>query len=114
MFDPAVVAAALIEYAEEHLDWGSYGSYINYIDDISGKQYEVPELGIVTIVDYHNHDSYKNYDNWTEDLWIVFEIGDTLYRATGTYTSYEGENWNDELKIVRPMPKVITVFEDVE
>lgn len=108
-----LIRTALLQYAEEELDWGSYGSYINYYDSIN-RQYDVPGLGTVTIVDCHSYDSDKNYDGWSEDIWVVFDIQGKLYRATGTYTSYSGDDWDDNLKLVKPVEKTITVFEDVE
>lgn len=106
-----LIRAALLRYAEEELDWGVYGSYINYYDAMS-KVYEVPGLGPVKIVDCHGIDSDKNYDGWSEDIWIVFEIQDKLYKATGTHTSYTGSEWQRDLKLVKPQNK--TVIEYVE
>lgn len=111
---PEQVADALLSYAEEELDWGSYGEYINSISPVDGKQFDVPGLGIVTIVAYHGYDSDKNYDSWYEQMYIVFEIMGKLYRATGTYTSYAGSEWDEELKLVIPKEKTVIEYEEVQ
>ena len=112
MLEPQLVRAALLQYAEDQLDeWRSFGAYTNYYNS-QGKVYDVPGLGPVTIVAYHTYDSDKNYAGWSEELWIVFEVQGTLYRAKGTYTSYVGDEWEDELTVVKPVEKTIVVFED--
>jgi len=113
MFDPALIKAALLQYAEEVDGWGSFGFYQNYYSFI-GKEYNIPGLGLVRVVDGHTYDQDKNYDGWSEDLWIVFLIGGLLYKATGKYTSYIGSEWDDGLKIVVPQEKTIIVYEEVQ
>jgi hypothetical protein len=111
MLDTALVKAALLQYAEEVDGWSSFGAYTNNYNPV-GKTYEVPGLGEVKIVDASDYDSNKNYDGWYEDLWVVFDIQGTLYKATGTYTSYVGSDWEDELKVVVPKEKTILVYEE--
>jgi hypothetical protein len=106
-----LIRAALLRYAEEELDWAEYGSFINY-SDAQNRYYDVPGLGIVKIADYNDYDSDKNYDGWEEQLFVVFDIGGTLYKATGTYTSHVGSEWNEELKVVVPKEKTIVVYEE--
>jgi hypothetical protein len=110
---PAKVAEALLSYAEEEFGWASYGEYINYYGDSKGKSWDIPNLGEVITVDYHSYDSDKSYDGWTEEMWIVFSVSGHLYKAEGTYTSYIGSDWEDELKLVKPKQKVIVVFEEI-
>lgn len=112
LLSPAKVAEALLSFAEEELDYGSFGEYINYYN-ANSMSWEIPELGTVTVVDHYNYDSDKNYDSWSEKVWIVFLIQGTLYRATGEHTSYTGTEWDEELKIVKPVEKTIIVFEDI-
>jgi hypothetical protein len=112
MIDKALARAALLQYAEEMDGWASFGAYTNYYDS-KGKVYEVPGLGSVVIIDFNDYDSDKSYDGWSEKLWIVFDIQGTLYRAKGTYTSYVGSDWEDELEIVEPKEKTIIVYESV-
>lgn len=106
-----LIRAALLRYAEEELDWGNYGSYINYRDS-KGRVYDVPGLGTVKIVDCQDYDQDKSYDGWHEDIWVVFDIGGTLYRADGTYTSYAGSEWKPELRVVVPKQKMVTYYEE--
>jgi hypothetical protein len=109
-----LVRAALLLYAEEELEWGSFSEFINYTGDSNGKTFDVPGLGEVRIVDYNSYDSYKNYDGWTEELWIVFEVQGTLYKITGTHTSYTGSEWSNKMTIVVPKTKTVTYFEESE
>lgn len=104
------IESALLSYAEGELDWPDYGQYINY----SAREYDVPGLGLVKIIDYNDADYDKNYDGWYEHLWIVFDIQGRLYRAKGKHTSYTGSEWEDHLKPVEARPKTITVYEDIE
>jgi hypothetical protein len=107
-FTPSQVKDALLSFAEEEFDWDSFGCYLDYSQDT----FDVPGLGQVAIKDYSTYDSNKNYDGWSEDLWVIFDIQGTLYRATGSYTSYIGSEWNNELTIVVPKQKVVTYFEE--
>lgn len=111
MLDKALIQAALLHYAEEVEGWGSFGYYTNFYNP-KGKTYEIPGLGAVTVVDSHDIDSDKNYDGWSEELWVVFDVQGTLYKAEGTYTSYVGSNWYNELKVVVPKEKTIIVYEE--
>lgn len=105
------VAETLLSFVEEEYDWRSYGEFTNYALDPKGKSWNVPGLGLVTIVDYQDYDQDKNYSGWSEQLWIVFDVAGTLYRATGTYTSYIGSEWNEKLTIVQPKTVEVIVYE---
>ncbi len=107
------IRKALLSYAEEHFGWGDLSEYMNYHSTQQGKMYQVPGLGDVKIVDYHNYDVHKNYDGWHEDIWIVFEIQGKLYRACGTHSSYAMSTWEDEMTVVEPKTKTVTYYEDV-
>lgn len=110
---PARVAEALLLFAGEELEWEDFGEYINWIPSSVGRSWDVPDLGTVTIVDYHSYDQDKSYDGWSEQLWVVFDINGTLYKASGTYTSYSGSEWSDTLTIVRPVEKTYIDYEEV-
>jgi len=109
MIEPALVYAALLQFAEDNWDWGSWYEWTHVS---VGTSYEVPGLGEVTVVDSHNYDRSKNYDSWSEDIWIVFAVGDTLYKVKGLHTSYEGSTWDRHMVIVVPKLKQITVYEE--
>jgi len=109
MIDPALVYAALLQYAEDQWDWGSWTEWSNAKP---GSKFEVPGLGEVTVVALHDYDSSKNYDSWSEEIWIVFAVGDTLYRVQGLHTSYEGSSWENRMTVVVPKLKQITVYEE--
>lgn len=113
MIDKALVYAALLQYAEDELEWGSFSEYTNNYSNQRGTVYDIPGLGEVTVVDYHDYNHEASYAEHSENIWIVFDVQGTLYRAKGTYTSYVGSEWAEELEIVEPKDKVITVFETV-
>jgi hypothetical protein len=106
------ISKALLSYAEKAFEWDSFSEYVNNYANQRGQVYDVPGLGPVKIVDYYNYDSNKNYDGWYEDIWIVFEIQGKLYKASGKHSSYEMSVWEDEVKLVVPKQKTITVFEE--
>jgi hypothetical protein len=110
LIDPAKVSEALLSFAEEEFDYPSLGEFTNSTGDVTGKYFDVPGLGIVTIVNYQDYDIHKNYDGWTENLWTIFEIKGVLYKATGTHTSWTGSEWSDEVKIVVPKNKTIVEY----
>lgn len=41
----------------------------------------------------------------------TFQIGDQYFRKSGYYASHYGYDWDGELEEVRPVQKVVTVFE---
>jgi hypothetical protein len=114
MIDTALVYAALLQYAEDELDWGNFSQFMNNRNDQRGETYEIAGLGTVTIVDYHDYNYDASYADHSEDIWIVFDVQGNLYRAKGTHTSYVGSEWEPKLEIVEPKEKVITVYESVE
>lgn len=111
--DVTLIQEALLSYADEELEWASYGEFINSIYNAKGTALDIPGLGPVTIVDYHDYDSAKNYDGWTEHMFIIFQVGLGLYKAVGTYTSYTGSDWKEELIPVKPVPKTVIEYEEL-
>lgn len=112
--DPDFVRSALLNYAEVEWDYRSFSSYINEFGDLRGKTFEIPELGKVTIVDYHDYDVNKNYDGWSEDIWVVFQIHGVLYKAFGKHSSYEGSVWEHEMKLVAPKIRHVIDYEEIQ
>lgn len=112
MFDPADVRDAILAYCENNYYEG-FGAFSNY-DYKPGHEFDVPGLGSVRIVDYKDYDDKKNYSGWSEDLHVVFDVAGTLYMAKGSYMSYTGSTWENELAVVVPKEKTVTYFEEVE
>lgn len=110
--DTEYVTLMLLNYAEATWDWYSFSEYMNSFDDRRGKCYDVPGLGSVEIVDYHDYDVDKNYDGWSESIWIVFRVRGVLYRAKGEHSSYESSVWEDEVTRVVPKIKHVVEYED--
>jgi hypothetical protein len=113
MLSPDLVRSALLQYAEDKHDWPSFSAYLESYDFPIGHIFEVPGLGNVKVVAGDNYSSHKNYDNWHEDIFVVFEIDRILYKASGTYTSYIGAEWESQLKIVQPVFKQTINYEEV-
>jgi hypothetical protein len=107
---PETVRDALLSYAEEEHDWDSFSALTNDFDMKPGSQIEIPGLGTVTLVDFQDYDYSKNYSGWHEQLWQIWKVGDTLYRAVGTYTSFVGTEWEENMDIVVPKEKTVTYY----
>jgi hypothetical protein len=111
MIDPAVVAEKLLEYAEDKWEWGTFAAFE---EEFRGDEtFFVPGLGEVKVIHTTGIDYNKNYDGWSEQLSVVFEIDGTLYKASGTYTSFVGSEWDSHVTVVKPVEKTITIYEDV-
>jgi hypothetical protein len=112
---PEVIKDALLLYAEEELDWGDFSEFTNSYSVKPGDAWEIPlngELTTFTLVDFHDYNPSKNYDGWAEHIWQVWEVNGVLYRITGHHTSYTGTTWADNMTIVVPKLKTITIYED--
>lgn len=47
-----------------------------------------------------------------ENIWVVFKYKNNLYRLTGYYDSYNGEEWGEgDIETVISKEKTITVYE---
>lgn len=112
MIEAALVRAALLRYAEEELDWGSFSEFTNRTTDVAGSTWEIPGLGTCTLVAYHDYDYDKNYDGWAEEIWQVWEVQGTLYKVEGSHTSYTGTEWENTMTVVVPKTKTVTYYEE--
>lgn len=50
---------------------------------------------------------------WEYDEWVVFSVGDQIFKVSGTYRSHDGTTWN-ELEEVHAVEKTISVWEPVK
>jgi hypothetical protein len=49
-----------------------------------------------------------------DKIWVVFQIGDQLFRKEGYYSSYGGDEWEEgDITEVKQIPKTIFVYETV-
>jgi hypothetical protein len=69
---------------------------------------------------YGGEFEYKDYtfkhifrDRVNSDTWVVFQIGDELWRLDGWYASYEGSNFEDA-EPYKVIPKEVTVIQYVK
>src|SRR5689334_2101921 len=47
-----------------------------------------------------------------ENIWMVIEVGeDNFYKKAGWYASHDGAYWDGTLTSVRPVTKIVTVYE---
>jgi hypothetical protein len=71
-----------------------------------GIKVELPEFGEVTLVD-----SKPGHEGGGEDIWVVFLIGDQLFKLTGWYGSWDGSNWEEgEVFEVVAEEKIVVVY----
>lgn len=56
------------------------------------------------------HETYGGSDLGTE-AWMIFKVGDQLFRKDGYYSSYGGYDWDGTFQEVIATPKTITVYE---
>lgn len=48
-----------------------------------------------------------------DQRWVVFSVGDTIYKVEGYYTSWEGDNWdNAEPYEVEPVEVSVTQYRE--
>lgn len=79
-----------------------------------GDPVKVPDLGVVSIVDYAT-----GGEGSAEHIYMVFEITDAeggvkFYQKTGYYASFDGSNWDGDFSEVAPSEKTITVYTPVK
>jgi hypothetical protein len=109
---PEVIKDALLLYAEEELDYPFWNAFLPSNDVEENYSFDIDGLGEVRVIASKDYDSHKTYDNWYEDLWIVFDVKGVLYRIKGTYTSYAGSEWEDNMTVVVPKLKTVIEYED--
>lgn len=81
---------------------GDIYSWVHYRED------SVFELEVNS--DVIAHDSYGNENSHLERVFKC-TLTDEYIKVTGTRCSYSGEEWSDDVKIVKPMVKQVTIFE---
>lgn len=107
--EPFIVEAALLHYAGQ--EWGDPYWYSWDDRDRTGQQYDVPGLGMVKVVAM-NMAKDISYAEHSEEIWMVFDVQGTLYKKSGTYTSYIGTEWHDGMKVVVPTPRTVIDYEE--
>jgi len=73
-----------------------------------GKDFLVADLGYVQIV---QSKLSHNFEEESTPVWMIFKIGEKLYKANGIKDSYGGCRWSTNLKEVRK--KEVVSFEYV-
>lgn len=107
--DPFVVEGALLLYAGNK--WHDPYWYQWDCTDRTGEEHEIPGLGTVKVVAC-NLPKDISYAEHSEEVWMVFDVRGTLYRKSGTHTSYIGTDWADGMQIVKARTKTVTYYEE--
>lgn len=45
--------------------------------------------------------------------WVVFSVGDQMFRMTGYYSSWDSDEWDGDLEEVRPKQVQVTQYEAI-
>jgi hypothetical protein len=101
-----------------HLRYGEDTSYEEYGEDAAAEfwselKYKSDRYTVIVDgVDYkaEHVDSYGGMDKGS-DIWVVFRLGDQLFKKSGFYASHYGTDWDGPLVEVKPVEKTVTVFE---
>jgi hypothetical protein len=86
-------------------------SYRKELDDYSSKREEVINSAIG---DYEHLEQEGGGEGGAEYCYGVFRLGDKIYRASYSYYSHNGHEWDgitSTLKEVKPVEKTITVYQ---
>lgn len=89
---------------ESLIDSGEFWSELKYESD----RYSV----VVDGVEYKaTHVESRGGMDQGSDIWVVFRLGDQLFKKSGFYASHYGTDWDGPLVEVKPVEKTVTVFE---
>lgn len=45
------------------------------------------------------------------EMWVVVKIGSRLFKKSGYYASWDGDNWDGPFEEVRPRERMVTFYE---
>ena len=89
---------------EEHNSYFYWGELTYSFSDtklfVGGVGYDVE------VVETHDDDQ-----EWAYNTWVVFKVGEQVFRKTGYYRSHDGEYWDGPLVEVVPSEKTVIVWE---
>jgi hypothetical protein len=90
-------------FAQTLIDGSVYNPETKKYEDV---KVELDGLGEVTLVD-----SKPGQEGGGEDIWIVFHVGNQLFKLTGWYGSWDGSNWDegDVFEVVAE-EKIVVVY----
>ncbi|AXH49315.1 hypothetical protein HWB76_gp086 [Streptomyces phage Blueeyedbeauty] len=70
---------------------------------------ELNGLGTAYSVDYEGGGEGQG-----ENMWVVFRIGDQLFRKYGYYSSWDGSDWDGDLEEVEPYEVTVVRYREVK
>ena len=88
--------------SSEDEDHDLYDTWIDFLGG-AGESFEYEGYTFKPIAD----------DRVNSDVWVVFQIGEELWRMDGWYASYEGSNFDDAVPY-KVIAKEVTVIEYVK
>jgi hypothetical protein len=101
------VENAIEAYNEEAEEIGS-----DFVETLEySKQGETVPLSVGDAVEV---DAKWGKEGGGDKIWVVFRIGDQLFRKEGYYSSYNGDEWEEgDITEVKQIPKTVFVYEPV-
>lgn len=91
-----------IENDEDRDEEEGFAEALQYYGD--GEGVNLPGVGTAYLVEY-------NHVN--EDLELIFKIDEQFFRITGYYSSYDSDQWDNDVEEVAPEEKVIIVYKRI-
>jgi hypothetical protein len=71
------------------------------------------EIVPLTVGDATVVDAQWGKEGGGDKIWVVFQIGNQLFRKEGYYSSYNGDEWDEDITEVKAIPKTVFVYEPV-
>lgn len=65
---------------------------------------ELPNIGKTEAIDNYGGEGQG------DERWIVFKVGDQLFRLNGYYSSYDGSTWDGGVEEVEAYEKTVTDY----
>lgn len=86
------------------LQWRDKDGYGDFYDEIrEEKQVELEGIGLAELVDHHDPDrDYPDDDVDGEYIDVIFKIGERHFRKSGTYSSWDADEWDGAFEEVMP------------
>jgi hypothetical protein len=91
------VRNSISEYNDKLLQVHPSLNFIHLITEFPG--HEVPlSVGKTSFVERSGY-------NESNDLWLIFQIGDQFFRITGYRDSYDGDEWHTDVEEMLQQPR---------
>jgi hypothetical protein len=109
----AEISGAINQYRNGY-DSGANG-FVEELRPSFGNRNAHPEVELPGIGVAVHQDGKFGEEGGGEDVWVVFQIGEDMYRMTGYYNSYDGSEWDTHgMHAVMPYERTIIDYKPVE